>query len=248
MAKLHSISPPKHARADGQLKVFLAGLPATGSRAVSQALKRIGYVTTSPAAHARITQALGAQLSEDNQVDSDKHSGFGYGGVLDGVEVTGGGVASGFFREVLAQNPDCKFVVTVRDLRAWWHALLNKGLAVHDSHGASHSRHSHSHTHPDRDPAGGGMSNSMKTSWMLGTGSHGIAAEYVAKAHYRQHLMRLVRTIPPERMLILDVHRDTSATLWRDLCMFLHESRCTHKILSSEFPRASRHGEEAWDF
>ena len=60
---------------------------------------------------------------------------------------------------------------------------------------------------------------------------------FLYKRRYSEHVERVVSSIPPERLLVMDVSRGDG---WRELCDFLQAPKCTAKLIASSFPALER--------
>ncbi len=131
-----------------------------------------------------------------------------------------------FYDELMLAYPECKCVLTVRDLDSWWRSV---------------SRHFNEH-HPAQ-PPGYGLKRRIKRYLTPGKASdqhvardynrfriqlrnvvYGstIAHEFIYKKKYLEHNQRARNNIPPERLLVMDI---TAGDGWDKLCPFLELPR-----------------------
>lgn len=125
-----------------------------------------------------------------------------------------------FYDELMLAYPECKCILTIRDLNNWWTSV---------------ARH---FSEPQLlQPSGDGLKRHITKYWRRRKRHHigrdynrfrvqlrnlvygsEVAHEYIYKKRYLEHNERARRRIPPERLLIMDI---TSGDGWEKLCPFL---------------------------
>ena len=127
-----------------------------------------------------------------------------------------------FFRELLAEYPDAKFILTEREPERWadsFGATIYKLLAGRDQA-------------PEEMRAWLDMATEViaKTGFPAGLDQDGLEKAFVA------HNTAVRETIPAEQLLVFDVRQG-----WEPLCEFLGAP-----VPTTDFPRTN-HREEFWD-
>ena len=127
-----------------------------------------------------------------------------------------------FFRELLAEYPDAKFILTEREPERWadsFGATIYKLLAGRDQA-------------PEEMRAWLDMATAViaKTGFPAGLDQDGLEKAFVA------HNNAVRETIPAEQLLVFDVRQG-----WEPLCEFLGAP-----VPTTDFPRTN-HREEFWD-
>lgn len=103
-----------------------------------------------------------------------------------------------FYDELLEAYPDCKCILTVRDEDDWWRSIEH------------HSNVHRKLNDPEMDPF-----RTQLRSYIYGSI---IAKEFLYRKRYREHNERVIRRIPPNQLLIMDV---VAGDGWDVLCPYL---------------------------
>jgi hypothetical protein len=106
--------------------------------------------------------------------------------------------ASYFFKEILDAYPKAKAILTIRDEDEWWRSV--------------------EHHFNVKAPIEPGDSTSFKALVRNCVYGSTRAHEFLYRLRYRQHNARVIREVPPERLLIMDIPAGDG---WERLCPFL---------------------------
>src|SRR5262245_29709336 len=90
-----------------------------------------------------------------------------------------------FFEELMQAYPECKCILTVRDADQWWKSI---------------ERHFN-----QKSPVSSREHNPVKwhiRNYLFGSS---VAHEFLFRKRYRQHNDHVMRTVPPERLLRVDI-------------------------------------------
>ena len=213
---------PFYNKKGGQLQVAVVGLDGTGIGAVASALRKLGLVQMSSwkaySSKKSKCSRRDAECISSREIrrvlsgDEDRPN-FGSGGIFHGFDAVLGSPSSLFFDEMLAASASCKFILTVRALKDWWSIMqCARSSTRHRS-----KRRKDSREHDFEAAIAGG--------------------EYLGFRQYKDHVARVVSSIPADRLLIFDA---ASGDGWKKLCDFLQLSKCTHRLLRSSFPAAEK--------
>ena len=188
------------------MKILGVGLSRTGTLSLTLALRGLGL----KAIHydrVRLNDIL-----EGSNPDPDFRR-------YDDVDAVTDLPSAYFYRELLEAYPESKAILTVRDVESWW---------------VSVSRHVNVNS-PYKPPAVFGYDSRVRTLGSapltdLGADNHlkmlvlncvygsTIALEYLYKKKYLDHNECVVRDVPGERLLVMDI---TAGDGWEKLCGFL---------------------------
>ena len=188
------------------MKILGVGLSRTGTLSLTLALRGLGL----KAIHydrVRLNDIL-----EGSNPDPDFRR-------YDDVDAVTDLPSAYFYRELLEAYPESKAILTVRDVESWW---------------VSVSRHVNVNS-PYKPPAVFGYDSRVRTLGSapltdLGADNHlkmlvlncvygsTIALEYLYKKKYLDHNECVVRDVPVERLLVMDI---TAGDGWEKLCGFL---------------------------
>lgn len=113
-----------------------------------------------------------------------------------------------FYREILDAYPDCKAVLTLRNEDDWWRSMVKHYQSRYGKNGAHNLK-------------------------LVGTVRNIVYGsiepkEYLYRKVYREHNERVLREIPADRLLVMDI---TCGDGWESLCGFLG-----HEIPGEPFP------------
>jgi hypothetical protein len=128
--------------------------------------------------------------------------------------------AACFFEELTQAYPECKCILTVRNEDSWWKSI-----------------ESHFNT---RSPVASKVENSFKWSLRHYVYGSAVAQEFLFRKKYREHNERVIRRVPADRLLVMDV---TIGDGWQELCSFLDAP-----IPTAPFPHQNRHNETSDDY
>jgi hypothetical protein len=103
-----------------------------------------------------------------------------------------------FFPELLAAYPECRGILTIRDEDGWW-----RSIEEHFNH---------------RSPVRSREENPFKWDLRMRVYGSARATESLFRARYRAHNARVLESVSPERLLVMDV---AAGDGWDVLCPFL---------------------------
>lgn len=191
------------------MKILGVGLSRTGTLSLHSALQVLGFSSL----HYDTVRLNDVLNGSNNRPDFRRY---------DDIDAVVDLPAAYFYDELILAYPDCKCVLTVRAVDAWWKSV---------------SRHFNEH-HPAEAP-GYGLKRRLKSFWKpprepvqdlsrdynririqlrnLVYGST-TAKEYIYKKKYLQHNERVLNIIPRDRLLVMDIAAGDS---WEKLCPFL---------------------------
>jgi hypothetical protein len=121
-----------------------------------------------------------------------------------------------FFEEVLAAYPECKAILTIRDIESWWLSIVahyNRRPPVVPSTGWGRLRARFNGVEREQLEV-----NRFKTLLRNCVYGSVTAQEFLYKKKYVMHNERVVAKIPPERLLVMDI---CAGQGWEVLCPFL---------------------------
>jgi hypothetical protein len=146
-----------------------------------------------------------------------------------------------FYRELLAAYPAAKAILTVRDVESWWrsmerHVNVDFPYLPPKVFGYDQRRRTLGAS-PLTDPGAHNHFMMLLRNCVYGST---IALEYPYKKKYLDHNAAVVRDVPPERLLVMDI---TAGDGWQKLCGFLglpapdlpfpHEHRGMQRVAQS---------------
>jgi hypothetical protein len=189
------------------MKILGVGLSRTGTLSLHSAAKILGFISL----HFDTIRL-------NNVIDgSDTRPNFRR---YDDVDAVMDLPAAYFFDELIVAYPECKCILTVRDLDQWWRSI---------------SRHFNEHNPVP--PPGLGLKRRMKRAlrhcFDLPTHDAGhdynlfriqlrnlvygsvVAHEYIYKKKYQEHKHRVMSVVPSDRLLVMDI---ASGDAWQKLC------------------------------
>jgi hypothetical protein len=188
------------------MKILGVGLSRTGTMSLTIALRRLGF----RAMHydrVRLNDILdGSNPNPDFRRYDDVDA------VLD--------IPSAYFyHELLDAYPEAKAILTLRDTDDWWRSV-ERHVNVHFPYkspklfGYDHRRRALGAS-PLSDA---GAANHFKMLLLNCVYGSTVALEYLYKKKYLDHNASVVRDVPEERLLVMDV---TAGDGWEKLCDFL---------------------------
>jgi Sulfotransferase domain len=199
------------------LKIIGAGLSRTGTFSLYHALERLGF------------SLVGYDVERLNGVldGTDPRPNFR---VYDDVDAVTDIPAAYFYRELFQAYPESKVVLTLRDVEAWW-----KSIEVHFNVTAPIGEESRlverlgkrfglRSDRSEYDAFRRRLRNCVYGS--------PVAREFLYKAKYLRHNAEVIATIPPDRLLVMDISKGDG---WGKLCPFLGVA-----VPDVEFPRANK--------
>jgi hypothetical protein len=192
------------------MKILGVGLSRTGTASLHSALKILGFSSL----HFDTIRLNNVIDGSDTQPNFRRY---------DDVDAVTDLPAAYFYEELILAYPDCKCILTIRDVDTWWRSI---------------SRHFNEH-YPVIGPDLSlkrrleiGLRRWVRvarrnetTDWNrfrirlrnLVYGST-VAYEYLYKKKYQEHQHRVMNTVPAERLLVMDI---PSGDGWEQLCPFL---------------------------
>jgi hypothetical protein len=128
--------------------------------------------------------------------------------------------AACFYEELVQAYPHCKCILTLRDEDSWW-----RSIEFHFN---------------VRSPVSSREAQPFK--WNLRHYAYGsaVASEFLFRKKYREHNERVLRRIPVERLLVMDITRGDG---WQELCPFLKVP-----IPAIIFPHQNSHNENSDEY
>jgi hypothetical protein len=179
-----------HAQECVQVRVLGVGLSRTGTTSLTKALEILGYRSLHYDQDRLRNIIFGHLASPDFRVYDD------YDAVTDLPTAF-------FYRELLEAYPDCKAILTVRDIDAWWHSMK----CHYDRYGHSWEKRVDKHFNFVRDVRN------------IAYGSY-IPREYLYKKRFTEHNEQVLKEVNSDRLLVMDI---TAGDGWDRLCSFLGE-------------------------
>ena len=199
------------------MHVIGAGVGRTGTYSLKLAINEIGF---GPCHHMEeVLHNMPVQVPLWSAAAADNPD---WSRIYDGYPSAVDWPTACFFRELLAEHPDAKFILTEREPERWadsFGATIYKLLAGRDQA-------------PEEMRAWLDMATEViaKTGFPAGLDKDGLAKAFVA------HNDAVRETIPAEQLLVFDVRQG-----WEPLCEFLGAP-----VPTTDFPRTN-HREEFWD-
>jgi hypothetical protein len=187
------------------MKVLGVGLSRTATSSLSAAITTLGYRSV------HFDTKFADLLDEAGKIGMLDLSRY------DNIDALTDAPAALFYDEFLTRYPDLKFILTVRDEDAWLESIVENYRRLPVS--------------SPSDP----VWEFSKTTWygrLLSFGTH-VPNRYLLLRAYRDWNKQVVRDIPPERLLIMDVPAGDG---WEPLCQFLDQP-----IPEAPFPWLNRH-------
>jgi len=205
-----------------QIAVIGAGFGRTGTQSLYTALNQLGY----RAFHMREVVQRGAHAQwaalgrGDVPVDT-------VGKLLRGYTATTDFPACIYYKELLAQNPDAKVVLTVRDADAWYRSARETIMYFENPTFLL------KHLPPLR-----AINRAMVDMWVRPTFGVDSANDLLEDRDlcvrtYQRHIDEVKRTVPPAQLLVFEVKDG-----WAPLCRFLGVP-----VPSTPFPRTNETAE-----
>ncbi len=207
------------------MKVLGVGLSRTGTRTLYRALQILGlkcihYDTN------RLNDILtGTNTSPDFRRYDD----------IDAVTDI---PSAYFYRELLEAYPECKAILTIRDINAWW-----KSMSYHSNIRSPISGNSFRYytsrvlgfkQQPGMDREEYDIFRILLRNYVYGSI---VASEFLYKKKYVEHNDHVIATVPAKRLLVIDI---TAGDGWEKICHFLkmpmpskvfpHENKTNNKI------------------
>ncbi|MBA3570167.1 MAG: hypothetical protein H0W28_12725 [Pyrinomonadaceae bacterium] len=142
-----------------------------------------------------------------------------------------------FYSEIIAAYPNCKCVLTIRDIEDWWLSIrqhFNVSLPMPPTGTrALRARARKYYNRLRRDPP----RDMIRFRITLRNCVYGSsrAHEYLFKKKFREHNEQVLAKIPPHRLLVMNI---SGGDGWDKLCPFLDAARPT-----APFPHVNRAGE-----
>ena len=125
-----------------------------------------------------------------------------------------------FFNELLEAYPECKAILTIRDINTWWKSMAyhsniqspisKKGLIYYTSRVLGLKRQSATSNEEAYD-----LFRILMRNYVYGSI---VAREFLYKKKYIEHNNRVMATVPAKRLLIIDI---TAGEGWDKICHFL---------------------------
>lgn len=182
------------------LKIIGAGFGRTGTQSLQRAIEMLGFgpchhmyeVRQSP----RLT-AIWQAIAEGGPAEWET--------VFAGYESTVDWPSSAYWQEISAHYPQAKVILTLRDPAQWYDSMLQT-IVPSATVGAE----------LDPDPNGRAGSALIRKVALEGIFQGRIGDRAFALQRFEDHRKEVTATIPPERLLVMDVREG-----WAPLCAFL---------------------------
>jgi hypothetical protein len=210
------------------LKIVGVGLSKTGTSSLNEALNLLGFKSIHYDT-VRLNDVL-----DGSSPDPDFRR-------YDDVDAVTDLPAAYFYDELMAAYPLSKAILTIRDEEAWWRSIAAHFNELSPVQGPvsigfkKRARYNAYRIAFEKFPADS-SDRDFRTNlrnYVYGSTS---ALRFLYIKKYREHNERVVRTIAPDRLLVIDV---TAGEGWEKLCPFLGR-----EIPSVRFPHANRRARE----
>jgi len=167
------------------LKILGAGLPRTGTATLCEALRILKYITIH---HEPDRMPLFPTTDQNWRL-------------FDDVDAVTDAPAAMYWRELSAAYPECKVILTVRDVDSWWESIKWHSNKIRISDDTEHCRYTEA-----------------LHSALFGVPS---PSEYWYKRRFREHNAAVARHFTltaPSNLIIMDIQ---GGDKWSKLCKFL---------------------------
>lgn len=181
------------------MKILGVGLSKTGTVSLHAALRILGF-SSLHYDEVRLTRVLDG---------SDSSPSFR---VYDDVDAVVDLPAAYFYDELREAYPDCRCILTVRNVDDWWRSVARH---FNERHPITTSGANGEPALNEAMPAEEARFRTLVRNYVYGSTT---AHEFLYKKKFREHNERVVRTIPPDRLLVMDI---TAGDGWSQLCPFL---------------------------
>jgi len=200
------------------MKVICAGIPKTGTKSISKALRFLGFTVFD---------------FEEQNLDFFDHwvDVFQNGTkpdikrVYQHAEAVVDVPGTFIYEEILEVFPDCKVILSEREEDSWVNSLVNQLNQVQPRLNKLALL----------SPTGRKLVNVLEYYWNALVGSHNPKCTYVFRKRYRIHNHRVKSIVPADKLLVYNVKQG-----WKPLCDFLG---C--KVPTVPFPHENIRGEIA---
>ena len=205
------------------MKVICAGMPKTGTKSLAKALRILGYSVYDVEEHIMFHMDEWSQILLTN-------TGPTFSSMYQNIDAVTDLPPCLFYQEILADFPDAKIILTVRETEEVFRASLRKQFeALQNKAAFLLLRIS---------PLGRKFTKILTAVTTAGFGSLDPDAGIIQRKRYREHNERVRRTVPPQQLLVYNVSQG-----WKPLCTFLD---C--EIPDVPFPKENVHGEKTNEF
>lgn len=191
------------------LQVLGVGLSRTGTTSLTEALETLGYKTI------HFDDKCLNDVIFNHTEDFDFRC-------YDHVDAVLDIPSAYFYDEILAAYPDCKAILTVRDVESWFRGFEAHEARTQDRWNIAKMRMEHANPGP--------------IQWFpivnrrIVYGSHSLRP-YIYKKKYRDHNRHVQQDIDRDRLLVMDIFNGDG---WPELCGFLDKP-----IPDRQFPCAN---------
>jgi hypothetical protein len=187
------------------MKILGVGLSKTGTTSVADAVRVLGFSCINYDQQRLTPLLLGRVRSPDFRLYDDVDAVFDI-------------PAAYFYRELLAAYPECRAILTVRNLESWWRSIevhFNQQRPVVAPGLRDYVR---------AVVRGSARLRAQQADIAFRTNLRNCvygstdAREHMFKKRYLEHNERVVREVDPARLLVIDI---TAGHGWPELCGFL---------------------------
>lgn len=198
-------------------------MPKTGTKSLAKALRILGHSVYDAEEHIMFHMDEWSQILHTNEEPK-------FSSMYQNVDAVTDLPPCLFYQEILADFPDAKVILTIRESEEIWHASLRRQFQALQSTaaffflGISH--------------LGRKFTKMLTAVTTAGFGSLNPEAGNIHRKRYREHNERVKRIVPPEQLLIYNVSQG-----WKPLCHFLG---C--EIPDVPFPRENEQGGKIKEF
>lgn len=206
------------------MKILGVGLSRTGTSSLHAALQILGFKSL----HYDIRRLHDVLNGSNPRPDFRRY---------DDVDAVVDLPTAYFYDELRAAYPDCKCILTIRDVDAWWRSI------------SRHFNQRYKLPPPELIHFRARLKQSMRRFLSKQTDSvldynlfvtqlrnyiygSATAHEFLYRKKYEEHNERVLRAIPPDRLLIMDI---SAGDEWRKLCSFLGVA-----VPSAPFPHENK--------
>ena len=205
------------------MKIVCAGMPKTGTKSLAKALRTLGYVVYDVEEHIMIHMEEWSKILHTNQ-------GPTFLSMYKNVDAVTDLPPCLFYEEILADFPDAKVILSVRESEEAFRASLREQFQALQNTAAFLIL--------SLSPLGRKFTKILTAVTAAGFGSLNPEAGVIQRKKYREHNDRVRRTVPHDQLLVYNVKQG-----WKPLCDFLG---C--EIPDIPFPRENVHGEKINEF
>ena len=183
------------------MKVICAGMPKTGTKSISKALRHLGFTVFDW--EEQILDFLDHWVAVfQNGINPDVKR------VYQNADAVLGHPGSFFYEEILEAFPDCKVILSVRDEDSWLKSAVNqieKTLALRPQNFMAMLS-----------PTARNINYILDCYIDASFGSRNSKSTCVFRKRYRIHNHRVKSIVPADKLLVYSVERG-----WKPLCEFL---------------------------